>query len=474
MEEPREDTASKSATAQTQGAVEVPKPKTEPARKVRCSRCGIVSSQPEFLRDVRRSFSSRVFKVCPRCIEKKQHRDRGRHLWMFLAAAVGGLISVSLAPHSQLSWFLLNFAWFDVCLWLTFVPHEFAHAFVARAVGFRVFRVILGSGRTWWRGKVFGFDVEARTYLLEGVVIAAPCDTHGVRRKALFFTVAGPLANIAMFGLTYLAFGFPNTLNIFSHQFLGWQLFAFANLLVAATNLLPHMLRTQLGAIPSDGLQVFNLLFRPKTMNAQARHAARFMLEAQTCCEQQQFGEAREWIERCLAIYPDNLSLLYVQAGVFINTGELENARDAQVQLLAKTTIPVQLQLFLKNDLAYVNALLGVPELIEEADRYSAEAMNALPWNSNIRNTRGVVLLALGRLDEALPLLRTSVLEGREDSESMAQCQSTLAMAEARQGNVTAAETALEAARDAAPRCFLIPLAEAAVLAARGVVDRAA
>jgi|GEM_PF-2437689 len=455
-----------------------PKAKTELAKEARCSSCGIVSTQPALLRAVPRSFSTRISKLCPQCFDKKRNRDRGLHLWCFLAVAVGGLIVVCLSPPAKARWTLLNWAWLDICMWLTVVPHEFAHALVGRAVGLRIFRVVLGAGRVWWRGVILGFDVEARSYLVEGVVIGAPRDPAGARWKAFAFTLAGPLANLVMFGLAYLALGCPTTLDIFSrsftHSFWGWQLFAFANLFVAIVNFLPHMLQSQLGPIPSDGLHLFNLIFRPKTMNARARHAAWFLLESQTCCERQQFGEAREWADRGLAIYPDDLSLLYVHAGVLINTGELEKARDAQVQLLAKTTIPVQLQLFLKNDLAYVNALLGAPALIEEADRYSTEVMNALPWSANIRNTRGVVLLALGRLDEALPLLRNSILEVRESPESIAQCQCTLAIAEARQGNVIAAQTALEAARAAAPRCFLIPLAEAAVLAARGVIDRAA
>lgn len=402
-------------------------------------------------------------------------------MWFFLAAAVGGLICINSPSSAHTGWRLLNWAWLDVCMWLTVVPHEFAHALVGRAVGLRIFRVVLGTGRVWWRGVILGFDVEARSYLIEGLVIGAPRDPAGARWKSFAFILAGPLANVLMFGLAYLALGCPTTaLDVFPHTFRGsqpfwgWQIFAFANLLVAIINFLPHTLNSQLGPIPSDGLHLFNLIFRPKTMNAQERHALGFALEAQMCAERQQFGEALAWVDRGLAIYPDDLTLLYLRTGVLINTGDLEKAREAQVQLLAKTSIPAPVLLCLKNDLAYVNALLGVPELMEEADRYSAEVMNAVPWSPNIRNTRGVVLLALGRLDEALPLLRGSVLEVRESRGSMSQCQSTLAIAEARRGNVAAAQAALEAARAAAPQCFLVPRAEAAVLAARGAVVQAA
>ena len=108
-------------------------------------------------------------------------------------------------------------------------------------------------------------------------------------------------------------------------------------------------------------------------------------------------------------------------------------------------------------------ALARRSELLEESRRgYSAEVLAAHPWDAGIQNTRGIALLALGRVDEALPLLRISATQPRPNLHDTAQCQCILAMAEARDRQITAAERALEAARLADPDCFLLPRAEAA------------
>jgi predicted Zn-dependent protease len=135
--------------------------------------------------------------------------------------------------------------------------------------------------------------------------------------------------------------------------------------------------------------------------------------------------------------------------------------------LLEKSALTDAIRINIQNGIAYTDALLGTPELLEEADRYSAEALAAYPWDAGIQNTRGVALLALGRVDDALPLLRASATQPRPNLHDTAQCQCTLAMAEARDGQITAAERALESARLAEPDCFLIPRAEAALQAAR-------
>ncbi len=435
--------------------------------KACCSICGIETSTPEFFKSERRSFSSRVLKYCPQCWAQRQTRSQRNRLRWWLALTGAGLFVVGFFPGNSLGWALLNLAWLDACFMLAIAPHEFAHAFTARVLGYRVFRVFLGSGRVWWRGRIFGFAVEARRFPFDGAVVAAPREPRGLRWKQFLFILAGPLANTALLALALAALGSQPWWIGLSHGFAGWQIFAAANLLIVLTSLWPHEVQTALGPLPSDGRLLLQTLFGWKENSSQQQHAAWFLLESADCLERRHPEESRAWVERGLAEYPDNPLLRQQLASLSIEAGELEAARNILLPLLAEHPAPDATRLTLLNNIAYIDALLGQADLLEEADRYSSEALAAIPWSPALQNTRGVVLLALDRLDEALPLLRTSAESEREHADHTAQCQSVLAIAEARQGELAAAERALEAARLAAPQCFLIPRAEAALQAAR-------
>jgi hypothetical protein len=111
------------------------------------------------------------------------------------------------------------------------------------------------------------------------------------------------------------------------------------------------------------------------------------------------------------------------------------------------------------NNIAYTDALLGGPELLMEADRYSVEAMTNLSWMPSVKGTRGTVLLELGKLDEAVPLLRETMLM-HDIPNNKAQNACLLAMAETRRGNLNAGRKYLDEARKFDSTCFLLERAQ--------------
>jgi len=376
-----------------------------------------------------------------------------------------GLALVVWKPHYGPGWLLVNSAWFEVSMILSLLPHEFAHAFAARALGMRVFRVILGFGPAWWRGSLFGFDVEARAFPFEGVVVAAHREPRGTNWKGFIFILAGPMANALMLGLAAMS---PASHPGWETFVTGWAAlpgFALANLSLLITNLWPHQIKTVLGIFPSDGRYLLLALLGRGGKTPEERHATWFLLEAQTCLEQQKPDEARAWIDRGLTSYPENSALLSHRSLLLMNAGELAAAREISVALLGRPSVTQEMRLILMNNIAYASAVLGTD--LDEADRYSAEATAAFPWHPALQNTRGTVLFALGRLDEALPILRKNAGGTQRRPEHIAQTLSILAMAEAQSGQILAAERAIATARLADPNCFLLSRAEAAVRASR-------
>jgi hypothetical protein len=383
--------------------------------------------------------------------------------------AAAGAIFVALDHKNPFAWLLVNLAWLDVCFSIGVALHEFAHGFAARAVGFRVFRIIIGAGRTWWHGNLLGFDVEAKVFPLSGVAIATPRDLRGVYWKQFLFIFAGPLANGLLFGLAWLVKG-PPWEAYASGEFNGWFAFALANFTTFVASLWPCTVQTALGPLPSDGRHLIRFLFRKNLPTPAQLHANGFLMEAALCREKRRPAEARAWLEKGIALYPQNLRLRDSYAVSLIGAEEFQAARVVMIALLADLPAKDPARLTLLNNIAYTDAMLDDPDLLDEADRYSAEALASLPWHPSLKNTRATVLLALNRLDEAMPLLKEGVSRPGQSPESLAECLCTLAIAEARLGAREAAERNLEEARRANPKCFLLPRAEAA-LQATSVVE---
>jgi tetratricopeptide (TPR) repeat protein len=134
-------------------------------------------------------------------------------------------------------------------------------------------------------------------------------------------------------------------------------------------------------------------------------------------------------------------------------------AREIFLQLLPRETKPNGTRYIILNNIAYVDALIGNPELLTEADAYSKEAYAAAPWVPSFTGTRGTVLVAMGQLEAGIKLLKES-FEKALTPRSKAENACHLTMAHARIGDRDQADNYLKLARQLDPQCRLIERAE--------------
>jgi tetratricopeptide (TPR) repeat protein len=358
----------------------------------------------------------------------------------------------------------VNFSFFYVCLAISIVPHEFGHFLAARWLGLRVFRVVIGRGRTLFKGRILDAEVDLKLYPFSGAILAAHREMRGYRWKQFLFVMAGPVANLALLLAAWAALRlqqphFSPWRWWFNDGFEGWLVFASANAFLLL-NLLPKMVRTELGMVASDGLNLFRALFG-KASSIQTAHALWFFLEANASDQAGRREEGLDWLRRGLALYPDDQKLLETMGLRLFSSGDIPAARSIFVRLLDRFAPGSPVRAIYMNNVAFADALLGGEELLAEADRYSTEALAAIPWLRFVRNTRGTTLLFLGRVEEALPLLRANAEDPKVNPRAATECQCLLAIAEARRGDGPAATRHLEAARLADPACYLIARAEA-------------
>ena len=100
--------------------------------------------------------------------------------------------------HSPAGWLFVNLFLFEFCLICTILPHEIGHALAARMLGWRVFHVIVGSGKTIYQKSILGFKVEFKNIPLGGLTVATPKDDNFSGFKHFVYIFAGPLVNLAM------------------------------------------------------------------------------------------------------------------------------------------------------------------------------------------------------------------------------------------------------------------------------------
>jgi tetratricopeptide (TPR) repeat protein len=234
--------------------------------------------------------------------------------------------------------------------------------------------------------------------------------------------------------------------------------FLYANLAVLVENLWPHDVTTGFGSFPSDGKQLF-LTFRMSREKRELHHVANFVMEASVCHQRGDYEGARQWVEKGLALYPENEVLLNWYGVIAMDLGVYDKARECFLKLLHRESKQPLMRPLMLNNIAYANALLGGVDLLKEADAFSHEAMTAMSWMPAVRGTRGTVLVAMGRLEEALPLLHDSMSQAEIPSHK-AQNACFIAEAECRRGNFDVARTYLEEARKLEPKCSLLSRAE--------------
>jgi hypothetical protein len=80
-----------------------------------------------------------------------------------------------------------------VLFWIPLLAlHEAGHAVVARALGWRVHRLVVGMGKSLAQFRIASIAVEVRIIPVEGFVITTPCDLRSPRLKSALIYFAGP------------------------------------------------------------------------------------------------------------------------------------------------------------------------------------------------------------------------------------------------------------------------------------------
>lgn len=183
------------------------------------------------------------------------------------------------------------------------VIHEGGHALMARWVGWRVERVVIGVGPVWRATEIGGVPVELRRVPLGGFVVPVPerLDRPRLSNALIFF--AGPGAELLVIGLIALILGGDLLQPSDRLPVIFAQSVAAAAAVGAAHNLIPF--RTAEGQM-SDGLGVLSSLSLTRE-DLELRQVMPDLLEAEARLEAGDLKGGQVALEAIRAAHPDHL-----------------------------------------------------------------------------------------------------------------------------------------------------------------------
>lgn len=405
----------------------------------RCDVCGTESELEGVFFTTARALAGKSKTYCPACWEDRWRQEGHSSFRRLFYAAGLGLLAALFLPSIFAGWMLLNFVLFEASVLLATLPHELGHAVAARALGARVFRIVIGFGRLLWIGKFLGFEVELRSIPIGGSTQTGFRDARFFRLRNALVIASGPLVNA---GAIAAVLAFVPSEVIWSpspfRDLTPWAAFVVANALILLVNLTPIRRRTTAGDLETDG---WSLLASPFLDQAaiDAALAVRFVREGLEARRHARHEDALRWYEEGLARFPGHVELRLGRVGALIDLTRYEEAREELVSLVETGAIDLQTKTIISNNLAWADVMSRRQDLLEEADKHSEDAFKQAGWFPEVQSTRGAVLIEKGRLDEGIELLEKA-LPQTEEVQDRAAIAGYLALAEKRRGNTDAAQ----------------------------------
>jgi Tfp pilus assembly protein PilF len=342
--------------------------------------------------------------------------------------------------------------------------HELGHAWAARLIGWKIDRIVLGTGRELAKFRFLGFPWELHLMFTSGgATFANYSPARPTFAKYASFIIAGPLADflLAVLSILLTPDGSPWRLAPLTHGLEPLRALFWGNVFLFVTALIPRVVFGVTGRTGNDGLLLWQLFTHPQSVLIKLRL---YNLHLRMAAEYNagNLPEARALANEALLEDPDNKHLHSFRKSLALEAGDIEAALSGSLVFSKRLDLtPEELGLSC-NSLAYIYAFLDDTDSLAKADTLSQQALAALPDNIYALGTRGTVLIALGRYAEGEKIILSSKPEAKQPS-AHAQNLCWLALAAGRQGRLDEAHQLLAEARRIQATCFMLPRVEQAL-----------
>jgi tetratricopeptide (TPR) repeat protein len=293
-------------------------------------------------------------------------------------------------------------------IFVLLLTHECGHAAAARLMRMRVLAMIIGYGRNLLKFEAFGVPIEINARPLNGLTIALP-DGRGFTRLRFWIFNLGGIGTHVVFVAIGVLLAPPTDiwsfLGALTNRLAWFETFILANAFLFFANAIPYKLNMPQGTYFSDGYRFFQIPFaRVEDLMPFEKLTER--LEAWNLLRTGDVIKAKEKYLQLISENPDDMLAKHDLAVAELSLGNFASARAVFREALeSKEFESPAMNLLVKNNIAWVSAILGEPEMLAEADRFAGEAYASNPKLVNFIGTTGAVLARLGQYQAGLRLL---------------------------------------------------------------------
>jgi tetratricopeptide (TPR) repeat protein len=376
-----------------------------------------------------------------------------------------GSFVAALGKTTNPGWLLINLALVTLMAWLTILPHEAGHAFIAKLVGLHVDRIVLGSGRKLGTFMLCKVPIEIHLYPAGGLTLVEVRDVPHFRWKFAAVTLAGPVVDILLLwaAITWgetawraerIEGGFAPVCALIAALFLG-----------IVFNLWPMSVGTSAGKTANDGARLLSLALR-KPLDFKSAGRSQDLARLNDLFAKRQWREVVQHADHYLLELPDDYAIQVTLSAALINLGDFDRSRALLEQLIDRAASNDWQRAVVANNLAWLYLLLDDDSLSERSLLLSATAYAWLPWEPFITSTHAAAQALFGDAEQAIRLFNTNrVRQGHVSTR--ASMFAGLAIAHARLGRTEDAMAALRLAHEIDPEAQLVGIAQRRVRSGR-------
>jgi hypothetical protein len=378
-----------------------------------CAGCGYRSANRSFFRREKSGVFGRRKAFCQGCAPYRPTRIENlstHSVWLF---GIGVLLIASGLEGLPLAAGYIGLLSGGVGLSgiVTIIVHELGHVGIARLLGMKVVRVVIGSGPILVARQWHDIRLELRRFMLAGGMTTAyhQIESPGKWRQ-LVLLLGGAGANLLLLLLCTSLLAVLIGWFRLSNPFLIVPVFCLlvSQILVIIGNLFPLSLRRDRPGRVRDGPQIINLL-RTKDFRRRAQEA-HLVWQGMALLQSGRSAEAQAHFEQAHRLLPANGPIF----SLLVHSASKAAGPQAAVRYYLEHCGEFGSENEGANAWAYANvawnALLTQDlAMLPLADTLSQRSIAGLAAAPEVQGTRGAVLVAMGEFERGLALLREGV-----------------------------------------------------------------
>jgi len=351
----------------------------------------------------------------------------------FFVLCVAVLVICDLVARVNGLFWIRQYLWFVVGCAIGIACHELGHLLCAAIGSIPIRLMVVGDGPLLWRGRFGETWLELRLLPFGGGVAPYPVVNYRWYRWALVISggVLGNVAVICLVAALHAVGAAPKQ----AGEVLGP--IVFAQLFGIVGNLLPFYANEGGTRRPSDGLQLLQLLWQSRDYPAEVRAAYARLLRQYTN------GSLQPTMTLASA------RVLYHMSRTDRTTDEeaRREFREALLRELERGHLAREERILALDALVTDGLISGDPAIRANLDEWSQEALELGPELPPLLDSRGAVLVELGRYEEGKALLAPIVAAKQSEPFASFMNQAFLARAERALGDEAAARQFANGAR---------------------------